>query len=191
MKKTLLILAALMIVCLASCGSNNGNTTTQPPETTLESTTEAKQEDVVIKIDKDTLTDAESFKNEMESYGAKTKDLSEDNSFEFTFLKADHDKLIKDKFDATVNEFKKYEDNQEHYIDKIEYDADFRNLKFKVNKDLYSANSDTTSDIIIAAAALSYQNYLEEGQRTNVEVIYSDTEEVVETFALPMSFSIE
>lgn len=191
MRKILLILTVVLVVaCFASCGNSNNDTTTQPPETTEATTVEA-QEDVVIKISKKNLTDAESFKKEMESFGAKSEDLSDEEAFEFTFSKADHDKLLKAKFDETVNEFKKYEEDSEHYIDKIEYDEDFRNMTFNVNKSLYEASGNTTTNYVVAARALSYQLYLEDGQKTNVKVVYSDTEEVVSTFTLPMTFSVE
>ena len=58
---------------------------------------------------------------------------------------------------------------------------------FNVNKDLYDSSKDSTNNILIAAKALSYQMYLGTGQKTNVKVVYSGTEELVSEFDLPMN----
>ena len=98
------------------------------------------------------------------------------------------DKVVLRRLDEI---FKEYEENDEHYVDSVEFDDDFRNLKVYVDKDKYSSTATATSDIIVASAALSYQMFLEDGQKTVVEVVYSGTEEVVSTFSLPMNISIE
>ena len=89
-----------------------------------------------------------------------------------------------------MEKFKKYEDDESSYVDSVEYDEDFRNLKLFVNKEKYGESGSTTGNIVIASAALSYQMFLEDGQKVSVQVIYSDTQEVVSTFMLPMDLTV-
>ena len=183
MKRIALIISLVFIVSLLSaCGTQNNNVedTKVKNETTL-------QQVVEIEITKDTLADAEEFLKNMKEYGAEVEEKSDSNSYILIFSCEKHKKLLDDKYAETIKAFKEYENDENHYIDTIEYDEDFRNLVFNVNKDLYNANTDATNNILIGANALSYQMYLGTGQKTNVKVVYSGTEEVISTFTLPMN----
>ncbi len=183
MRKIALILSLVFVVSLFSaCGSqdNNVKDTTATNETTL-------QQVVEIEITKDTLADAEEFLQSMKKYGAEVEENADSNSYVFIFSGEEHKKLLDDKYAETIKAFKEYEEDENHYIDAVEYDEDFRNLVFNVNKDLYDASTDATNNILIASKALSYQMYLGTGQKTNVEVVYSGTEEAISTFTLPMN----
>ncbi len=193
MKKiSLVLLLVLLFSVFSSCGTGedtkSSTVDTSSPETTLETT---QENDIVrIAIDKNSLADPESFIQSMESYGAEVKDVTTTGGYLLLFSKDEHSKLLKDKKAEVLKKFKEYEENGEHYVDSIEYDDDFRNLKIYVNKSLYESTGSTTGNVVVASAALSYQMYLEEGQKTVVNIIYSGTEDIVSTFTLPMNLSV-
>lgn len=187
MKKTALLIALILVVSLFSaCGSkkNNVDDTTQPPQTTEEQL-------VRVAISKDALEDAGSFVKSMKEYGAEVNDIDGADGYLFVFSKTEHEKLLEDKYTEVVQKFNEYEDNTEHYIDTIEYDENFRNMTFYVDRELYASSGSTTGNIVVASFALSYQIYLEDGQKTNVKVVYSDNEEEITSFFLPMNLSVE
>lgn len=190
MKKIALIVTFALFVSLFSGCSTQENveeTTTKTSETTIQTT---EEKNVKISIKKESLAEPESFVDSMKAYGAKVKESEKSDEYTFVFSKSEHKELLKDKYDETIEKFKKYEDDPEHYIDTIEYDDDFRNLTLYVNKDLYDNGANSTSNMVIAATALAYQIYLESGQKTNVKVIYSGTEEIISQFVLPMNLSV-
>ena len=183
MKRIALILSLVFVVSLLSaCGTQDNNI-----ESTQATNETTQQQVVEVEITKDTLADAEEFLKNMKEYGAEVEENSDSNSYVLIFSGEEHKKLLDDKYAETIKAFKEYENDENHYIDAIEYDEDFRNLVLNVNKDLYNANTDATNNILIGAKALSYQMYLGTGQKTNVEVVYSGTEEVISTFTLPMN----
>lgn len=197
MKNFSLFIALVLIVSLfTACGTENTADTADTADTTETSNTTsvettAKEEAVVrIAIDKSTLADADSFIQSMKDYGAEVNDISGADGYLLVFSKSEHEKLIQDKYAEAIKKFKEYEENEEHYVDSVEYDEDFRNLKIYVDKDMYDTTASTTSDIVVAAVALSYQLYLEDGQKTYVKVIYSGTEDVVSAFSLPINLSV-
>lgn len=190
MKKTALIVAfALLVALFSGCSTQNDidEATAKTTETTNQTT---KEQNVKISVKKEVLAEPESFVDNMKAYGAKVKESENSDEYIFVFSKSEHDKLLKDKLDETVARFKACEDDSEHYIDTVEYDEDFRNMTFYVNKELYDKGTNSTNDMILAASALSYQLYLGSGQKTVVKVIYADTEELVYQFVLPMSLSV-
>lgn len=192
MKKVALIITLALVVSLfTACGvADTLDATEKSDNTTVETT--KKDEDIVrIAVEKSLLADADTFVQNMKDYGAEVNDYSEIDGYLLVFSKAEHEKLLKDKYTEAVNKLKEYEDNAEHYIDTIEYDEDFRNMTFYVDRELYDSTGSTTGNIVVASSALSYQIYLEDGQKTNVKVVYSDTEEEVTSFFLPMNLSIE
>ena len=192
MKKLLLFIALVLVVVLFSgCGVQETapETTGQTTEQAIEQTTE--EQVVKISVKKEVLTDAEAFLQGMKEYGAEVQNTDNEDGYIFEFSKAEHKKLLEDKFDETAEKFKEYENNSEHYIDSIEYDDDFRNLTLNVNKALYDNGADSSGNIVVAATALAYQLYLEDGQRTTVKVLYTGTEEVVSQFTLPMNLNVE
>lgn len=199
MKKISLLLCVALAFCLlAGCGSESGNetTTTEPKvETTEKKDTNSKatiknDADVKVTIKKDSVVDAEDFIKGMKAFGADVENKEDADSFIFTFSASEYKKLLDTKHKECINNFKKFEENKAHYVDKIEYDDNFRKLTISVNKELYDAST-KTDDYIIAASALAYQMYINEDNYTNVKIIYSGTEEVVSTFSLPVNYNIK
>ena len=183
MKKALLLLVAvLMLGCFASCGSDNSDATTEAP------TTEAQAQDVVLEISESTLADPDDFKATMEGYGAEVEELSDKAAFKFTFSEAEYKALLKDKKAETVSAFVAMEENEESYIDKIEYDEDFRKLKIYVDKDKKPEGTNT-EEISAASYALVYQTYIGEAQRTFVELYYTGEAERFNSFTFPISYA--
>lgn len=183
MKRISLILSlGFLVLILAGCGAENGAV----DDTTVANSTTLAQ-NIEIEISKDTLADADEFLGNMKKYGAEVEENTDGNSYILSFSAEEHKKLLDDKYAEVIKAFKGFEDDEKHYIDAIEYDEDFRNLVFNVNKDLYDSSKDSTNNILIAAKALSYQMYLGTGQKTNVKVVYSGTEELVSEFDLPMN----
>lgn len=199
MKKISLLLCVALVFCLlAGCGSESGNETTTT-ETKVEATenkdtgsksTTKIDEDVKVTIKKDSVVDAEDFIKGMEAFGADVENKDGADSFVFTFSASEYKKLLDTKHKECVKNFKKFEENKAHYVEKIEYDDNFRNLTISVNKALYDAST-KTDDYIIAASALAYQMYINEANYTNVKIIYSGTDEVVTTFSLPVNYNIK
>ncbi len=189
MKKLSLLLCLALVVCLfAGCSTESGNdTTTEPPV----ETTEGSASDVTISIKKDSIVDTDDFVKTMEGYGADVDNKEDADSISFTFSSDEYKKLLDGKHKECVDKFKEFENNQEHYIDKVEFDENFRNLTMSVNKELYDADTTKSDDYIVAATALSYQLYINEAQYTNVKVVYTGTEEVVSTFSLPINYNIK
>ena len=183
MKKISLLLSLVLIASLFSACGSGDNTSA---DTTV--TDETSQEQLVeIKVAKDSLADVDEFLGNMKSYGAEAKDSADGNSYVLTFTGEEHKKLLDDKRAEITKAFKGYEEDENHYIDSIEYDEDFRNLVFNVNKDLYNASTDETNNILIAAKVLIYQMYLGVEQKADVKVVYTGTEEEVKTFTLPIA----
>ena len=184
MKKFSLILTLVLLVCLFSaCGNSDNNA----EATTTDATTGSVSQDVEIEISKDSLSDVDEFLENMKKYGAEVEGPDDSNSYVLVFSGEEHQKLLDDKRKEIIKAFKEYEEDENHYIDSIEYDEDFRNLVFNVNDDLYDESTASTNNMLIAAKVLVYQMYLGETQKTNVEIIYSGTEDVISTFSLPMN----
>lgn len=186
--KILSFFIALVLVVALFSGCSVQETA---PETTVQTTEQTTEEQVIkISIKKETLADAEGFVQNMKEYGAEVQNTDNEDGYIFEFSQAEHKKLLEDKHNETVEKFRKYEDDPQHYIDSIDYDDNFRNLTLNVNKELYNNGENSTSNMVVAATALAYQLYLEDGQRTNVKVIYTGTEEVISQFSLPMNLSV-
>lgn len=189
---SIILLLSLALVMLTACGSNVADSSEKTTDNVVTTEGSASADDVVkIGINKDSLADPVAFVSSMEEYGAEVKDMTDAGGYILIFSKEEHKKLLNDKKSEALKTFKEYEENSEHYVDSIEFDDDFRNLKLYVDKDKYSSSATATSDIIVASAALAYQMFLEDGQKTVVEVMYSGTDEVISTFVLPMNLSYE
>ena len=193
MNKLSIVLVLLMVLAMFSaCTSENENSskdTTEMQSTTVATT--SANDIVRIGINADSLADPDEFISKMEAYGAEVTDLTDSGGYLLIFSKDEHKRLLEDKESDVLKKFKEYEENQEHYVDSIEYNDDFRNVTIYVDKDKYSATGSTTGNVIVASAVLSYQMFLEAGQKTVVKVIYTGTEEVVSNFILPMNLSVE
>ena len=188
---SVLLVLILSLTLFSACNTKTENSNENTTENQTSSVETTSGEDAVrIGVDKKNLADPESFIDNMKKYGAEVRDLTDAGGYLLLFSDEEHKKLLDDKKADVLKKFKDYEENQEHYVESIEYDEDFRNMKVYVNKDLYSKTGTTTGNVIVASAVLSYQMFLESGQKTNVEVIYDGTEEVVSKFTLPMNLNI-
>ena len=189
MKKLSLILCLFaFVVLLSSCGNGGENST---ESTTDNITTEAKSENVTVEIEKSGLADIASFSDDLKAYGAEINDSEDGGKLVCEFTKSEYNILIQDKREATVKAFEDLENDTESYVEKVEYDDDFRNLKIYVNKEAYDSKASASSfgntfnDYAIAAKAVAYQTYLKDGQSTITEIYYTDGEEPISVFPLP------
>ena len=184
MKKIALILSLILLISLLSaCGTEDE----LPADTTVtNSTTQAQN--VEIEISKDTLAEAEEFLKNMESYGAEVKDEADSNSYILTFSAEEHQKLLDDKYAETIKAFKEFENDQNNYVEKVEFDNNFRNITISVNRELYDVISSEVREYAVGAKALAYQLYANEEQHTNIKIVYSETEELVGEFEMPINF---
>ena len=187
MKKLSLVLCLIaLVVLLSSCGSD-----TAPDSAESSSTTEAVNENVIIEIEKLNIADEATFSDDLKAYGAEITDSEDREKLVCEFTKSEYAILIQDKREETVKAFEDLENDAESYVEKVEYDDDFRNLKIYVNKELYdtkaSASSlgNTFNDYAIGAKAVAFQIYLEDGQRTVTEIYYTGEEEPISRFILP------
>lgn len=180
MKKIALVLAVLMFFCaLVSC-----NKDVEEPTTT--ETTQAQPENVTIHIKKD-LVDEVSFLTSISEFeGIK---VTSDDTFHIltmsqgtyvTFLKAKA-KEVYDMFDEIIA--------AGSFVEDITYNENFRTIKVIVNREGFDALSKEAQRVqlmTIGAYAMSYQMFLEDGQKTNVIAVYSDTEEEAMLMTLPI-----
>lgn len=191
MKKISLLLVLLLTSgLLSACGGSEGGSetaaTTEPPKTT-----EERLPDVKLTFEKEQLADEQAFITEMEQYGAEVVDMSDaGGGYICTFGNDEYKKLLDDKHAAALKSFKEIEASETGYIEKIEYNEDFRDLQLYVNREKYDSADSKFSEYSVAAKALAYQLYLGEVQRTFVKVYYSDTEEAITSFSVPMSAEI-
>lgn len=189
MKKISLFLCLALVVCLfASCSTESGNDATT--ELTVE-TTEEKASDVTITIKKESVVEVEDFIQDMKSFGAEVKNEEDNDSLFFTFSSDEHKKLLKAKKKECIDNFKGFESDPNNYVEKIEYDDNFRNITISVNKELYDVVDSTVGEYAVAANALAYQLYINENQYTNVSVVYTGTEDVISSFSLPVNINIK
>ena len=171
------------IALISACGTEDE----LPADTTVtNSTTQAQN--VEIEISKDTLAEAEEFLKNMESYGAEVKDEADSNSYILTFSAEEHQKLLDDKYAETIKAFKEFENDQNNYVEKVEFDNNFRNITISVNRELYDVISSEVREYAVGAKALAYQLYANEEQHTNIKIVYSETEELVGEFEMPINF---
>lgn len=194
MKKLSWLLCLIFVVSLlAGCGAESSNDTTRAEptaEATEEKTTE-KAADVTITIKKDAVVEVDDFIQNMESFGAEVKNEEDDDSLFFTFSSDEYKKLLDAKKKECIDNFKGFENDPDNYVEKIEYDDNFRNITISVNKELYDVVDSTVGEYAVAANALAYQMYINENQHTNVSIVYTGTEDVISTFSLPVNFSVE
>ena len=182
----MILCLAACVVLLSSCGSDAA-----PESTDANSTTEAVNENVTIEIEKLNIADEETFSDDLKAYGAEITESEDGEKLVCEFTKKEYEILIQDKREETVKSFEALESDAESYVEKVEYDDDFRNLKIYVNKDAYdekasaSALGNTFTDYAIGAKAVAFQIYLKDGQRTTTEIYYTGTEEPISRFILP------
>lgn len=182
MRKIALILSVLMILCVfASCGNNADN------ETTTE-VTESQPENVEIRIKKDLVDEVEFMVSisEVEGISVASDDvyhiltMSQETYINFLKSKAQD---VYDAFDELVS--------AGSFIEDISYTEDFRTISVYVDREGFDAIDKGTQRmqlITVGAYAMSYQMFLaDEGQKTTVTAIYSDTKEEAMIISLPIT----
>jgi hypothetical protein len=185
MKKIALLLALLLIVgSLCACGGN----TEDPTESTAPETT---TDEVAIRIRKELIVDIEQFKVDMQAYeGVAVTET--DELLLLTMNSASYDKLVQAEHDKAVKAYEALKTQEGSFVENIVYDTNFRNVKVYVNREKYdSANHNSMEYVTYAANALVYQMYLPNGQQCTVQMIYSDTEEVIGTTTLPNQIELK
>lgn len=171
-----------MLICsLCAC---SGDADTESTEAVEEST--AVDDVVNISFDKDELLDYHEFMQKAETYEGVTCEES-DTTIILTMNGASYAKLLEAKQKEAVKAYNKLIKEEGSYIEKFDYDDNFRTVKCYVNRELYdAADVNTTMAVInLGGIALSYQQYHVHGQSTIVSLIYSDTDEVIATIKLP------
>lgn len=185
MRKLALLLALLVVVCsLCACGGN----TEEPTETTAPETT---TDEVVIRIRKELIVDIEQFKVDMQAHeGVAVTET--DELLLLTMNSASYDKLVQAEHDKAVKAYDALKTREGSFVDNIVYDENFRDVKVYVNREKYDAVSHNSMEYVTYAAnALVYQMYLPNGQQCTVQMIYSDTEEVIGTTTLPNQIELK
>jgi hypothetical protein len=187
MKKILALFLGLSITFVIFAGCN------KTPAKETESTTKQTSSNVIIKISGDTF--AEDF-SEIEFYEAldsiegvfHTKN-TETNEYTLQMTEAAYKKLKDVKSKEVLNGFDEIKKNSENYVTEIEYNEDFRNIKVIADREKLPEGSISMLDdtvLKIISQAMAYQIYTVEGQRVNITVINSESEEVLKTVSYPV-----
>jgi hypothetical protein len=186
MKKIALLLALLVLVAsLCACGGKTEEVT----ETTTE--VETTNDNVSINIKKELIQDVESYKAENSKYEGVTITETEDLII-LNMNAASYDKFVEIKHTEAINAYDALLEQEGTFVEKFDYDLNFRSVKVYVNREKYDAVShNSTEYITYAANALAYQMYLPNGQQCTVQVIYSDTQEVIGTTTLPNQIELK
>lgn len=185
-KLSLILCLVACVMLLSSCGSDNASESNDG-----NSTTEAVNGNVTIEIEKLNIADEATFSDDLKAYGAEITESEDGEKLVFEFTNKEYEILIQDKREETVKAFEALENDAESYVEKVEYDDDFRNLKIFVNKQAYDEKASASSlgnifnDYAIGAKAVAFQIYLKDGQKTTVEIYYTGTEEPISRFVLP------
>lgn len=180
MKKICLLLVLVLVVCcFGACGGSGAVESTEP------STELTTTDEVVIRIKKDLIVDETAFLKELEVYDGITAE-STDELLLLNMNAATYDKLVAGKHAEALADYDAFLQEEGTYIEKFDYDENFRTVKVYVNRQGYdSVSHDKLEYIKYAAVAMEYQMYLPNGQQTTVEMIYSDTGEVIGVSSLP------
>ena len=190
MKKIALVLALLIVVAsFSSCTNSDYNifkVEVEVDDVTV-SETETQPENVEISIRKD-LVDEVTFLtsiSEFEGITVTSNDvyhiLTMSQETYVTFLKSKAQEVY-DMFDEIID--------AGSFVEDITYNEDFRVVKVIVDREGFAAIGKDTQRLqlmTIGAYAMSYQMFLDEGQKTTVIAVCSDTQEEVMAITLPIS----
>ena len=190
MKKLALVLALLIVVAsFSSCTNSDYNifkVEVEVDDVTV-SETETQPENVEISIRKD-LVDEVTFLtsiSEFEGITVTSNDvyhvLTMSQETYVTFLKSKAQEVY-DMFDEIIA--------AGSFVEDITYNEDFRVVKVIVDREGFDAIGKDTQRLqlmTIGAYAMSYQIFLDEGQKTTVIAVCSDNQEEVMAITLPIS----
>ena len=174
-------MALVMVLCaFASC-----NKATDEPTTT--EATQAQPEEVVIHINKN-LVDETSFITAISEFEG-IKVTSDDTFHILTMSQATYITFLKAKAQDVYDAFDQFV-AAGSFIEDINYNENFRTVKVIVDRDGFDAIGKDTQRVqlmTIGAYAMSYQMFLEDGQKTTVIAVYSDTQEEAMVMTLPIT----
>ncbi len=181
MKKIALLLAVLMVLCaFVSCDKT-------PEEPTTTETTQAQSENVVIHIKKD-LVDETTFITSISEF--KGISVASDDTFHILTMSQDtYVAFLKAKAQEVYDMYDQIIDAGS-FVEDITYNENFRTIKVMVDRESFDAIGKDTQRVqlmTIGAYAMSYQMFLEEGQKSTVIAVYSDTEEEAMLMSLPIT----
>lgn len=193
MKKLALVLALLIVVAsFSSCTNSDYNifkVEVEVDDVALSETavSDTKPENVEISIRKD-LVDEVTFLtsiSEFEGITVTSNDvyhiLTMSQETYVTFLKSKAQEVY-DMFDEIIA--------AGSFVEDITYNEDFRVVKVIVDREGFDAIGKDTQRLqlmTIGAYAMSYQIFLDEGQKTTVIAVCSDNQEEVMAITLPIS----
>lgn len=193
MKKLALVLALLIVVAsFSSCTNSDYNifkVEVEVDDVALSETavSDIQPENVEISIRKD-LVDEVTFLtsiSEFEGITVTSNDvyhiLTMSQETYVTFLKSKAQEVY-DMFDEIIA--------AGSFVEDITYNEDFRVVKVIVDREGFDAIGKDTQRLqlmTIGAYAMSYQIFLDEGQKTTVIAVCSDTQEEVMAITLPIS----
>lgn len=188
MRKTALLLFVVAVILLfGACGNTEEAHGNMSPSENTESQSETGSENVVVSVNKDLVADEVTFLTDISEIGGITS-TTNDNFYVLTMSRESYKNLLKAKSQEVIEEYKLLSQKGE-YIEDIDYSEDFREIKIYVNREKYEAVDSASHQmqlITVGAKAMSYQMFLTEGQKTVVSAVYSDTEEIALTLALPI-----
>lgn len=183
MKKiSLFLVLVLMLTSFGGCGDKVDTQTTAPSES------ETQSDVVTISVNKDLVADETEFLTDISEFeGISVSNdevfyvlsMSQDTYVGFLKSKA---QSVYDSFDAIVT--------KDGFVEDIKHNQDFRTITVLVNRDGFDAigkDSQRLQLITIGAYAMSYQMFLESGQKTTVTAVYSDTNEEAMVITLPIT----
>ena len=185
MKKIALILSLVLVFSLFSaCGEKQ-----LPDESTTNVTesTEKVPENVVVSVNKELVADETAFLTDISEIDGITS-TADENFYVLTMSQEVYKKLLTVKSDEVIDEYDALVQKGE-YIEDIQHTENFRQVMVYVNREKFDAIDSATKQlqlITIGAKAMSYQMFLEDGQRVSVSAIYSGTEEVALAISLPI-----
>lgn len=191
-KLSLVLVAVLILLSLSACGNGTEDGLSNPPagvsgtQPVSEETTQS--DDVFINIKKD-LLDIEMFKESLAEYEGIV--FTENETFlNMQMSSKTYDYLVENENSETIEAYNSMLTAEGTYIVSMDYDVNFREINVYVDKAVYdSAERNAIYEAInIASPALAYQMFLPNGQQTTVNLMDSETEEVIGTCTLPMSF---
>ncbi len=192
MKKVISVLLLFVVLfCFVSCGG------TEEDSKTAEKTTEAVDENLLT-VD---ITFPASFFSEESpatdvltqeqiDSGYKSARINPDGSLTYTITKKGWRKLLKQAKEYTIETLMQLVDNPESpSIKKVEYNDDFTNITFYVERDAFESGFDKFATVMSFYSVGYYQYFNQQEPKTTL--IYKDviTDEVFDVTNLPIEDS--
>lgn len=182
MKKLVLVLSVLMFFGLFTSCDNATDT-----ETTTSEVSETQPENVVIHIKKDMVDEASFISSVSEFEGISV--ASNDVHHILTMSQETYVKFLESKAQEVYDTFDKLI-GADGFIEDITYSESFRTITVLVDREGFDALSKESKILqlqLVGAYGMSYQMFLEEGQKTTVTAVYSDSNEEAMKLSLPIN----